>query len=186
MMVGRWRGIVIGLTLVPSLALAQRGVMPGGSMGTGGVGRRGPGSIAREPGIAVPKLVNAVNLLVENRQVLALTDTQFVRIIAIKRALDSTNAPQMRKLDSIQHLFKGGSLVFGNPSPERRDSLVQARGAILDIQGTVRDNIAASRERAFALLSSPQSAKARELEDKAEKAIADAEKEKEKGRGRGG
>jgi hypothetical protein len=188
MMVGRLSRIAFGLALVPSLALAQRGIMPGGSMGTGGVGRRGgrgPGSLAREQGIAIPKIVNAVNLLIENKQALSLTDTQFVRIIAMKRALDSTNAPLMRKLDSVQHVFKGGAPLFGDPSPARRDSLVEARGAILDVQGTVKDNIAAVRDKAYALLSSSQLMKARELEDKAEKAIADEEKEKEKSRGRG-
>jgi hypothetical protein len=189
MMIGRWSRIAFWLTLVPSLVLAQRGIMPGGSMGVGGVGRRGgkgPGSITREQGIAIPKLVNPVNLLIENRQVLMLTDSQFFKVIAIKRSLDSTNAPLMRKLDSVQHQFKGGGPLFGDPSAARRDSLVEARGAILDVQGSVKDNISASRDKAFLLLSSPQLTKARELEDKAERAIADEEKEKEKGKGRGG
>jgi hypothetical protein len=184
MMVGRLKVIAYGLTLVPSILAAQRGIMPGGSMGTGGIGRgkHGPGSIAREQGIVIPKVVNAVNLLVENRQVLALSDTQFVHIIAIKRALDSTNAPLMRKLDSVQRMFKGGAMLFGNPSAERRDSLVQARGAVIDIQGTVKDNIVSSRDKAYALLSSSQQSRAAEIEAKAERAIADEEKPK----GRGG
>jgi hypothetical protein len=187
MTIGRLSRIAVGLVFVPSLAMAQRtGGMGGGGRGMGGGGGRGGkgGGIARDEGLAIPKLVNGVNLLIEHRQEMTLSDTQFVRIIAIKRALDSTNAPLMRKLDSVQHLFKGGSIVFGDASPERRDSLTQAHGLIVDTQGRVRDNISDFREKAFALLSVMQQAKAHELEDKAEKAIA--EEQKEKGRGRGG
>ena len=145
-----------------------------------GIGRGG-GGISREPGIAVPKFVNVVNLLIQHRQDLSLTDTQFVRIIAIKRALDSANAPLMRRVDSVQRLFKGGSLRFGNPSRARRDSLAEARATILETQAGIRDNIATWREKALAILSSMQIAKAQEFEDKAERAIAEEEKGKDRG-----
>jgi hypothetical protein len=176
MVVGRVSRIVVALAFVPSVAFAQRVGMP-----PGGAGRMGRGgSIARESGITIPKLVNGVNLLIENRQALALSDTQFTRIIVIKRTLDSTNAPFMRRLDSLQHLFKGGSLLFGNPSPARRDSLAEAHGVVTETQGVIRDNISVWRDKAFALLSSMQLTKAQELEDKAERAIAEETKGKGK------
>src|SRR4051812_31912975 len=76
-------------------ASAQRGIMGGrGALPPG----RGPGGgMSREAGVQVPKYVNAVNLLIEHRQELSLTDSQFVKLIAAKRALDSTNAPLLRK-----------------------------------------------------------------------------------------
>src|SRR5580765_1032894 len=117
-------GVLAGIALLSALpvaANAQGGLGRGG--GRGGFGR-GAG-VQRAPGVEVPQVVNVVNLLVEHRQDLALTDTQFTRVIAIKRALDSTNAPLMRKLDSVQRLFKNGPL-FSNGSPERRDSLTEA------------------------------------------------------------
>ena len=60
---------------------------------------RGAGSLAREAGVQIPKYVNSVNLLIEHRQELSLSDSQFVRLIALKRTLDSTDvafAPQAR------------------------------------------------------------------------------------------
>ena len=121
-----WAMTVMPLLLVPALVMAQRGI-GGGGRGRGGGGGKEGGGIARDAGIAVPKLVNAVNLLVEHKQDLALTDTQFVRIIALKRSLDSTNAPLMRRVDSVQREFKGGAMLLGNPSPARRDSLAIGR-----------------------------------------------------------
>src|SRR5690242_10729397 len=60
------------IALVPSLALAQRGMGGMGGMGSSnGIARRRPGNIEREPGLVVPKQVNAVNLLIEHRQDLA-------------------------------------------------------------------------------------------------------------------
>ena len=127
--------------------------------------------------------MNAVNLLIQHRQDLALSDSQFARVIRIKRGADSTNAPLMRRLDSVQVLFKGAGPLFGDPSPERRDSLASARAVIQETVGTVRDNIADAREKAYALLSAQQLAKAESIEDKAAKAI---EEEKQAARGRGG
>ncbi|HSQ28775.1 MAG TPA: hypothetical protein VLN49_02940 [Gemmatimonadaceae bacterium] len=161
------------LMSVPMVAGAQR---------IGGFGRgRLPGHLEREPGIVVPKVVNPVNLLVEHRQQLALSDTQFAQVIAIKRVLDSTNAPLARKLDSVQRLFKGGP-VFSEPNADRRDSLAQARGLVQDMTGAIDDNNNAARDKAYALLSVQQLATARDLEAKAEQAI---EEETKRGKARG-
>jgi hypothetical protein len=170
------------IALVPSLALAQRGMGGMGGMGSSnGIARRRPGNIEREPGLVVPKQVNAVNLLIEHRQDLALSDSQFTKVAMIKRALDSTNAPLSRKLDSLQRVFKGGP-IFSEPTPAHRDSLAEAHGVMLEATSAIRDHISAARERAFALLSPAQLTKAQDLEAAAEKAIED---ENKKGGGEG-
>lgn len=110
---GLLRLVCLGL-LAPAFALAQRPSL--GSLGRGKIGQ-----LSHEPGIEIPAIVNPVNLLIEHRQELALSDTQFKRVIGIKRALDSTNAPLVRKLDSVARVFKTKPL-FTEPSPERRDS----------------------------------------------------------------
>jgi hypothetical protein len=173
MPIGRWFRIACLAALVPSLASAQRGGM--GNMGGTGIGRRRPGNIEREPGLVVPKQVNAVNLLIEHRQELALSDSQVARVVVIKRALDSTNSPVSRKLDSLQRVFKGGP-IFSEPTAARRDSLAEAHTVVTEATGTIRDNIAAARERAFALLSPMQLTKAQELEAAAQKAVEDENK----------
>jgi hypothetical protein len=173
MPIGRWVRIACLTVLVPSVpALAQRGGM--GNMGSG-IGRRRPGNIEREPGLMVPKQVNAVNLLIEHRQELTLSDSQVARVVVIKRALDSTNSPLTRRLDSLQRVFKGGP-IFSEPTAARRDSLAEAHVVVTDVTGTIRDNISAARDRAFALLSPGQVTKAQELEAAAAKAIEDENK----------
>lgn len=172
-------GALAFLCLTSSAATAQRG-MGGRGMG---MGRGRSIDMTHESAIVIPKYVNAVNLLIEHRQDLALSDTQFTQVIAMKRALDSTNAPLVRKLDSVQRLFKGGGPLFGDPSAGRRDSLATARALVQETIGNVRENVSVSRDKAYALLAYPQRTKAQEFEDKAEKAIAD---ESQHGRGREG
>jgi hypothetical protein len=153
------------LLALSEIASAQR---PG--VGTFGRGRA-PGRMTIEPGIEAVKPVNVVNLLVENRAPLALSDTQFMKVIAIKRQLDSTNSPLMRRIDSVQRLFKTGPL-FVDPSPQRRDSLLSAKALVRETIADLEDNIAAARETAFALLSATQLTKAEQIEEKAKKASA--------------
>jgi hypothetical protein len=154
--------LVCVASLVPALLQAQRS-------GIGGLGRGKIGTIAREPGIDIPKTVNPINLMIEHRQELVLSDSQFKKVIAIKRALDSTNAPLVRKLDSVEHVFKKAPL-FSQPSAERRDSLADAR---LLVKGTITDieqNISEARDKAYALLSASQLVTAGQIEEKARKA----------------
>jgi hypothetical protein len=153
-------------------------------MGGAGIGRRRPGNLERETGLVVPKQVNAVNVLIEHRQDLALSDSQFARVAVIKRALDSTDSPLSRKLDSLQRVFKGGP-IFSEPTAARRDSLAEAHAIVVEATGTIHDNISAARERAFAILSPAQVTKAQELEAAAEKAIQD-ENKRNGGEGRRG
>ncbi len=177
--------VLSGVVLLGALPIAAR-AQGGMGRGGGGSGRgfgRGAG-VQRAAGVEIPQVVNAVNLLVEHRQDLALTDTQFTRVIAIKRALDSTNAPLMRKLDSVQRLFKNGPL-FSNGSPERRDSLTEANSLVRETVTAVRENNATSRDQAYTLLSARQLDSAHGFEAKAEQQIQDAA-QKSGGQGRGG
>ena len=176
--------IVALFGLSPVTALAQRGIMGGrGAMAPG----RGPGTIARDPGVYVPKYVNAVNLAIEHRQDLSLSDSQFVHFIAIKRTLDSMNAPLVRKLDSVRRVFKAGIPLFSTPTAARRDSLAEARSLIIETIGDLRDNITAAREKAYAVLSSTQMTKVQELEEKAETAaLAENQRAERSAAGRSG
>jgi hypothetical protein len=153
------------LALSPTLAAAQRG----------GFGRRIPG-LTREPGITIEKPLNMINLLIAHRQEVALTDSQFKRVIVLKRELDSTNAPQMRKLDSVARVFRGGAPIFAEPNPARRDSLAEARAVVHDAVAIVADNNAGARDQAYAFLNEQQVIKAREIEAKAEKELEESRK----------
>ncbi len=163
---------LVMVLLAPAALVAQ-------PPGIGGFGKgRIPGSLAKEPGIVVPTQVNAVNLLIQHRQEVALTDSQFVRVIAMKRTLDSTNAPVMRKLDSVTRLFRGGPPLFSEPSPARRDSLAEARLMVREWTAVVRENNESARDLAYRLLGEAQRMKAATIEAAAEKAIADEEAKK--------
>ncbi len=176
--------ILLAVALVsasPGAAAAQGGMGRGGRGG----GNRGASALPRAAGVDIPEVVNAVNLLVQHRQDLALSDTQFMRVIAIKRTLDSTNSPLLRKLDSVQRLFKNGP-VFSEGSAERRDSLNEANSLVRDVTAAVRENNASGREQAYALLSSKQLDQAHALEAAAEQRIEDEDARKAGGSGRGG
>jgi hypothetical protein len=163
--------LLCSLAFVPPL-LAQRGT-------AGGMGRGAhmPGKLLREPGIVIPKLVNAVNLLVEHRTDLALSDSQFKQVIFIKRTLDSTNSPFSRKLDSLERLFRGGP-IFADPSRERLDSIAEGRLLARQITADIHDNNIVYRDKAYALLNAQQLSRIQEMEGKAEQAILDEERKK--------
>jgi hypothetical protein len=154
---------------LPAMAFGQRG-----GFGRGG---RVP-NIAREPGLVVPKPINVINLLIARRQDVALSDTQFKQVIWLKRELDSTNAPQMRKLDSLDRLFRGGTPMFSAPNAARRDSLAEARAVMRDAVAAVTENNASARDRAYALLSEPQLERAKAIEIEAAKAAEEQSKKK--------
>jgi hypothetical protein len=157
------------LLLLPALAIAQR-------PGIGSLGKRAPG-IKRESGIEVTPPINIVNLVIEHRQDLLLSDTVFKRVVAIKRSLDSTNSPLSRRIDSVQRLFKNAPM-FTAPSAEHRDSLNAGRALVKEMSADIDDNIADAKDKVFALLTAPQKERAEQIEDQARKASAAA------GRGR--
>jgi len=183
MTVFRARAALALLAILPCAAHAQRGIMNGRGALTPG---RGAGSLARDAGLQVPKYVNVVNLLVEHRRDLALSDSQFVTLVALKRTLDSTNVPLLRKLDSVQRVFKSGIPMFSSPSAARRDSIAEAKSFVSETLGAVRDNIGAARQTAYGSLSPTQLSKAREIEGKAEQAAAAENERNGRSAGRGG
>jgi len=158
------RTLVAGVALaacVPAIAIAQ---LPG----LGSLGKRTP-ALKRAPGIDVPATINIVNLVVQNRQDLALTDTQWVQIIAIKRTLDSTNAPLVRRIDSVARLFKSAP-IFSQPSAAHRDSLEAGKAVVKEMSAGIDENIADAKDKVFGLLTTPQKERSEQIEDRARKA----------------
>jgi len=168
------RGAVLRMVIVavslPAVLGAQTRI---GGMGPNGQKGK-PGRLERDMGITVPKIVNPVNLLIEHRLEVALNDTQFAKIIVIKRALDSTNAPMSRKLDSLQRLFHPRP-IFSSVSQERRDSIAEAHPLMLDLVAGIRENISSAKDSAYTLLSARQLMTAQGLESVAEQANSGAE-----------
>jgi hypothetical protein len=145
--------------------------------GIGSLGKRAPG-IKRESAIETPPPpVNIVNLVIEHRQDLYLSDTVFKRVVAIKRSLDSTNAPFLRRIDSVTRLFKNAP-IFTEPTPAHRDSVNAGKALVKEMSADIDDNIADAKDKVFALLTAPQKERAEQIEDQARKASAQA------GRGR--
>jgi len=143
--------------------------------GMGPDGQKGkPGRLQRDMGITIPKIVNPVNILLERRLGVALNDTQFTKIVAIKRVLDSTNAPSQRRLDSLARLFKPRP-IFSSITDQRRDSIAEAHPVVLELVAAIRENISSARDSAYALLSARQLMTAQGLESVAEQAASGAE-----------
>lgn len=162
--------MVIAAVGLPAVLGAQTRI---GGMGPDGQKGK-PGRLSRDMGISIPKIVNPVNLLIEHRLEVALNDTQFTKIIAIKRVLDSTNAPMSRKLDSIARLYKPRP-IFSMITQERRDSIADAHPVVLDLVAGIRENISSAKDSAYALLSAKQLTTAQGLESVAEQANSGAE-----------
>ena len=159
----RARAFVLAALVIPVLAQAQRPGITGINRG------RMPGNLKRDPGVEVPPVINIVNLVIDHRQDVALTDSQFVRVVALKRTLDSTNAPFLRRVDSVQRLFKNIP-IFSDPSPARRDSLSAGKALVKEMIADVEDNIADAKEKMFAFLRPVQAERAEQLEARARKA----------------
>ena len=168
------RGVVLRMVIaavsLPAALGAQTRI---GGMGPDGQKGK-PGRLSRDMGISIPKIVNPVNLLIEHRLEVALNDTQFTKIIAIKRVLDSTNAPMSRKLDSIARLYKPRP-IFSVITQERRDSIADAHPVVLELVAGLRENISNARDSAYTLLSARQLTTAQGLESVAEQANSGAE-----------
>jgi len=161
---GVLRMVIVAASLPAALGAQTRvgGMGPDGQKGK-------PGRLARDMGITIPKIVNPVNLLIEHRLELALNDTQFTKVIAIKRVLDSTNSPLQRRLDSLARLYKPRP-IFSMITPERRDSIAEAHPVVLELVAGIRENISNARDSAYAVLSLRQLSTAQGLESVAEQA----------------
>jgi len=170
------RGVVLRMAMIAAVSLpAALGAQQTRIGGMGPDGQKGKaGRLARDMGITIPKIVNPVNLLIEHRLEVALNDTQFVKIVAIKRVLDSTNAPSTRRLDSLQRLFKPRP-IFSSITQQRRDSIAEAHPVVLELVAAIQENISNAKDSAYALLSARQLSTALGLESVAEQANSGAE-----------
>ena len=168
------RGAVLRMAITAVILPAALGAQTRvGGMGPDGQKGK-PGRLSRDMGITIPKIVNPINLLIEHRLEVALNDTQFTKIVAIKRVLDSTNAPMSRKLDSIARLYKPRP-IFSNITRERRDSIAEAHPLVLDLVAGIRENISSAKDSAYSVLSARQLTTAQGLESVAEQANSGAE-----------
>ena len=166
--------VILGVVLVGGLftspALAQRGGM-GAGRGMGGGRRNGNNESDQAAAVAMPEPVNAVNLLIMHLRELALPDTVVRRVVAIKRHVDSTNTPLLRRFDSLQAVIRQlGSRV------EYRDSVDDPRILLQRTVSDIRVNIEPGRVAAYALLSPEQLDKAKGFEATAEQKYAEQER----------
>jgi len=169
------RGAVFRMVIAAVGLPAVLGAQQARIGGMGPDGQKGkPGRLQRDMGITIPKIVNPVNILLERRLEVALNDTQFTKIVAIKRVLDSTNAPSQRRLDSLARLFKPRP-IFSSITDQRRDSIAEAHPVVLELVAAIRENISSARDSAYALLSARQLMTAQGLESVAEQAASGAE-----------
>jgi hypothetical protein len=111
------------------------------------------------PGVAALALDHAVEL--------ALADSQQVLLASIRRAQDSANRPWIERLEALRPTSHPA-----NPfdlSPEQQEEIAARRLAIAEVMEAMRETNTTARQRAMALLTPEQQARATELEDKARK-----------------
>jgi hypothetical protein len=137
--------MLIGILLAP----AALGAQVHGQMAAG----REFGQNGDDPLLSEPRPVNEVSVLIQHRQQLALTDTQFVQLVSIRRAVDSLNFPLERRLDSLIRVERGASSAFRRlPADTVRHPRDLARGTL----DAMASNIRPATERAHTLLSDHQ------------------------------
>jgi hypothetical protein len=153
---------VLSIVLFGSLVAVPAGAQRGRGGGGGG-GRRNGNSEAEQGSGVMPQPVNAVNLLIMHSRDLVLSDSLVKRIVAIKRGVDSTNTPLMRRFDSLQAVIRRR----GPSKPEWRDSVDDPDPVLQRTIAEIRVNIEPARVAAYALLSPDQLEKAKAYEDAA-------------------
>jgi hypothetical protein len=162
--------VILAGAFLASPAAAQRGGRGGGG---GGGGRRGGSDTDSDPAkVVMPQPVNAVNLLIMHIRDLALSDSQVKRIVAIKRNVDSTNTPLLRRLDSLQTVLH----QRGVPTALIGDSVGDPRVRMQQTAMIIRTNIQPARAAAYALLAPEQLDKAMAYEDAAQQKFDEQER----------
>jgi hypothetical protein len=161
--------VILAGAFLASPAAAQRG-----GRGGGGGGRRGGGGDTdSDPAkVVMPQPVNAVNLLIMHIRDLALSDSQVKRIVAIKRGIDSTNTPLLRRIDSLQNVLH----QRGVPTALVGDSVGDPRVLMQQTAMIIRTNILPARAAAYSLLSPDQLDKAMAYEDAAQQKYDEQER----------
>lgn len=149
------RSITVGAVLLACLCAGRADAQfPGGGNHIG---------VGRSPGRDDPamrtigaelelRLANGVNIIIAHAKDLSLTPVQLTRVIAIKRHLDSLNSEPMRQLDSLEQLNR----QRGEIPRSRGDRPEEPDPALERTLNTLRDNMHASEEDAYEVLSGSQ------------------------------
>lgn len=155
------RRFLISTLLIPAALAAQ----VSGRMGAG----REFGQSADDPLVSEPRPVNDVSVLIQHRQQLALSDSQFIQLVAIRRSVDSVNFPLERRLDSLLHVERDASSAFRRlPADTVRHIRDLARSTLDELAANIRP----ATERAHNLLSERQVQMAATFEQQAQELAA--------------
>jgi hypothetical protein len=168
--------VVLVLTLLPALALAQG--FPGRRGGMGGGGRRGGG--VRRPGddrtavveTPAPPLTrielqrfDPVSALIARKGELALADSEVARLDTIEGRLRAHVEPLMLRVDSLAHdvLAASDSADAGTRSDEGRETLIRVRMALTRTVNQVRASQDSAATEALSTMPADQRARAEAL-----------------------
>lgn len=164
--------LIVGCTLVPTLATAQSG--RGGFVGgNGGGGRQGRGD--RTPGdtsaAGVPRRqLSFTDMVLAKRSEIQLSDSQIVKLNDIRMAATGRRALLTREADSVK--TEMGTMTI-DPSVPTSDSarkvLMSQRRALGNLLGDLHDVDVNARKETLAMLNPLQQKKAELLQE-----IADA------------
>jgi hypothetical protein len=164
------RPLLLSLLLPAALSAQVNGRMAAG---------REFGQSANDPLVSEARPVNNVSVLIQHRQQLALSDSQFVQLVAIRRAVDSLNFPLERRLDSLVRVEHNASSAFRRLPPDTARHIQDLARSTLD---EIAANIRPATDRAHNLLSDRQVETAaileRQAQDMADQESRDASRSK--------
>lgn len=154
--------------------------------------QRGRGSGGGDAPLAVRPPASTVSIVLGHTTDLGITDSQRAGLVAIRRRLDSLDAPLYARLDSFRPTQRPA-----NPrdlSQEQQDTLRVRKIAVGDVMTHFRDNNLATRSQVMDLLSADQQEKVAAFESDARRKEAEDEREpspegegnQRRGGGRGG
>lgn len=157
---------VLAFAMIASTAAAQRGGGRGGDR-FGGSGNNDLKNALSENTIGMKLTVgdvedmSPVNLLVDKRKDLKLTDDQLKQFKAMNEKLKETNKPHLKALDSLRTAMRprGGG---GDPEVERA-RLMMTRDEVNGVLKTIRGNYQTALDEALPVLDATQRPKADEL-----------------------
>jgi hypothetical protein len=129
----------------------------------------GGGPTRGRPSFALPVSVAAIAL--DHASELSLADGQRSALEAIRRGVDSANAPLRAQFDSLRPTQR--PVNSRDMGQEEREQMRARRTAVAAVVGRMRDNAAAARERTFAVLSPEQRVRVEALESEARKRSED-------------
>jgi hypothetical protein len=128
--------------------------------------RDGGGGPARDRAmLAMP--MSAAAIALAHSADLSLVEGQRSSLEAIRRSVDSANAPLRSQLDSLRPSQR--PVNSRDMSDEQREQMRARRASVNAVIARMRENAAASRERTFAVLSPEQRVRVEALEAEARK-----------------